>query len=434
MKVLLGVSGGVAAYKAAELVRALQGRGAEVQVAMTRSAQRFITPLTFAALTGREVLTSLWQPSGEVSAPGKMSAPGEVSAARDFSIEHITAGKGIDALVVAPATARVLARFAHGLADDFLSTLYLATTAPAVLAPAMNVNMWEHPATQANVRLLLERGNGIVAPEAGYLACGMVGAGRLAPIESICNAVLKAAQPAQKDLAGETVLITAGGTREPIDPVRFLGNRSSGRMGHALAEAALARGAHVVLVTASALPVPAGCTAITVNTASEMAAAVLGHLPEATMVIGAAAVADFRARSIAPGKLRRRDGLRLELEPTEDIMAMVAAHRRPGTLAIAFAAETEPNPAALEAAAREKLRRKGVDAIVANDVSTEGSGFDADRNGGLFLTPETTVALPPTGKRSFADDIFAQIVPLRQSRESTRRRTRLSSALQHVSR
>ncbi len=396
MRILLGVSGGVAAYKAAELVRALQNGGAEVQVAMTRSARRFVTPLTFAALTGREVLTSLWEPSGEASG----------STAGDFAIEHIAAGQGIDALAIAPATASLLARLAHGLANDFVSTLYLATTAPVVLAPAMNVNMWQHPATQANVRLLEGRGARIVAPDAGYLACGMTGAGRLAPVEAICAAVLQAARPVRQDLAGETVLITAGGTREPLDPVRFLGNRSSGRMGYALAEAAIARGARVLLVTSAALPAPRNCREIRVGTAAEMASAVLDHLPEATIVIGAAAVADFRPRSVSAGKLRRRAGLRLELEPTEDIMAAVAAHRRPGTLAVAFAAETEPDSAALEAAGREKLLRKGVDAIVANDVSAEGRGFDADRNGGLFLTPGATVALPQGTKRAMAELIF----------------------------
>ena len=409
-KILLGVGGGVAAYKAAELVRALQTGGAEVQVALTRSARRFITPLTFAALTGHEVLTSLWQPSGEAAA----------GPAADFRIEHIAAGQGIDALAIAPATASLLARLAHGLASDFLSTLYLATTAPVVLAPAMNVNMWEHPATQANVRLLAERGAGIVPPEPGYLACGMTGAGRLAAIETIAATILAAARPRPQDLAGETVLITAGGTREPLDPVRFLGNRSSGRMGHALAASALARGARVVLVTASALPAPEGCTANRVQTAAEMAAAVLAQLLDATIVIGAAAVADFRPRAFAPAKLRRQEGLILALEPTEDIIAAATTHRRPGTLVVAFAAETEPDPTRLEAAARAKLLRKGVDAIVANDVSGEGSGFDADRNSGLFLTRDETFALPLGTKRAMADRIFDRIANLRGARKTTK--------------
>ncbi len=424
MKILLGVSGGVAAYKAAELVRALQNGGAEVQVALTRSARRFVTPLTFAALTGREVLTSLWQPSGEAST-GPENGP-----AQPFSIEHIAAGQGIDALAIAPCTAALLARLAHGLASDFLSTLYLATTAPVVLAPAMNVNMWGHPATQANLRLLTQRGVQIVPPDAGYLACGMTGAGRLAPVDTICAAILAAARPPAaappQDLAAETVLITAGGTREPIDPVRFLGNRSSGRMGHALAAAALARGARVTLVTASPLPTPVGCEAVRVQTAAEMAAAVFDHLPRATVVIGAAAVADFCPRSVAAGKLRRDGGLTLELEPTEDIIALAAAHRRPGVFVLAFAAEIEPDPVRLEAAARGKLRRKGVDAVVANDVSAEGTGFDADRNSGLFVTPDGTYPLPPASKREMADRIFDRIAALRNGKST---RARLGNTL-----
>ena len=412
MKILLGVSGGVAAYKAAELVRTLQNSGADVQVAMTRSAQRFVTPLTFAALTGHEVLTSLWGPSG-VAAAG---------AAAPFSIEHITAGQGIDVLAIAPCTASLVARLAHGLATDFLSTLYLATTAPVVLAPAMNVNMWEHPATQANLRLLTDRGTHIVLPEPGYLACGMTGTGRLARVETIAAAVLQAAEaatPPRQDLNGDTVLITAGGTREPLDPVRFLGNRSSGRMGHALAAAALARGARVILITASTLPTPHGCQAILVQTAAEMATALLEHLPEATIVVGSAAVADFRPRAISPTKLRRHNGLTLELEPTEDIIALAAAHRRPGALVLAFAAEAEPNALHLEAAAREKLHRKAVDAVIANDISQGGSGFDVDHNSGLFVTAETSTPLPPGTKRSMADRIFDRIATLRHPESPT---------------
>lgn len=426
MKILLGVSGGVAAYKAAELVRALQNRGADVRVAMTRAARRFITPLTFAALTGHEVLTSLWQPTGEVS-----GSTGSSVGAQSFSIEHIRAGQGIDAFAVAPCTASLMARFAHGLATDLLSTLYLATEAPVVLAPAMNVNMWQHPATQANLHLLEKRGNRIIPPEPGYLACGMTGAGRLAPVDRIAAAILEAAileaaaQPhasvqhsAQlQDFAVETVLITAGGTREPLDPVRFLGNRSSGRMGHALAETALARGARVILVTASALPVPAGCEAFHVQTAADMAAAVEKLLPEATVVIGAAAVADFRPRILSSAKLRRTHGFTLELEPTEDIIATVASRRRPGTLVLAFAAEVEPHLGRLESAAREKLHRKAVDAVIANDVSGEGSGFDADRNSGLFVTDGASIPLPPGTKRAMAQLIFDQITILRSERE-----------------
>jgi phosphopantothenoylcysteine decarboxylase/phosphopantothenate--cysteine ligase len=400
MKILLGVSGGIAAYKAAELVRALQERAVDVQVAMTQSAQEFVKPLTFAALTGKQVYTSLWSPSGE-------RAEGEASG---FEIEHIAVAQAIDALVIAPATANILAKFANGLANDFLSTLYLATTSPVLVAPAMNVNMWQHPATRANVETLRQRGVRVVEPDAGYLACGMTGSGRLAAVETIAAEVL-ALLVRRNDLAGETVLVTAGGTREPIDPVRFLGNRSSGKMGYAVAEAAVARGAKVVLVTASSLPDPAGCEVVRVSTADEMERAVLRELGHATVVVKAAAVADFRARTIAPSKLRRAGAFTLELDPTDDIVAKIVAEKRSGTVVIAFAAESED----LEANARAKLVRKGVDAIVANDISSAEFGFDSDRNAGLFLTAESTVVLEPGSKRAVADRILDQVSTLQQS-------------------
>jgi phosphopantothenoylcysteine decarboxylase/phosphopantothenate--cysteine ligase len=407
MKVLVGVSGGIAAYKAAELVRALQQRGMDVQVAMTRCAEEFVRPLTFAALSGHPVFTSLWQPSPEAAASTGESAT--------FDIEHIAVAQQIDALVLAPATANLLAKLAHGLADDFLTTTALATTAPILAAPAMNVNMWNHPATQANLRILESRGVQIVAPEAGYLACGMVGSGRLADPSAIADAVL--ARLVQKtDLTGEHLLITSGGTREPIDPVRFLGNRSSGKMGHALAEEALARGAQVTLVTASPLPAPAGANVVRVDTAAAMFEAVLNHLPDATIVIKAAAVADYRVAAPATDKLRRSGPLTLSLEPTEDIAAAVVAHRRPGTLVLAFAAETESDPIALEHNARAKLLRKGADAIIVNDVSTPGTGFDADRNAGLFLTPDATIPLPESTKRVMAARILDHAMALRENR------------------
>ncbi len=398
MKVLVGVCGGIAAYKAAELVRALQGNGLEVQVAMTASAERFMPPLTFAALTGTQVFTSLWQPSPMVS--------GEPAR---FDIEHIRVAQEIKALAVAPATANILAKFAHGIADDFLTTLYLATRAPVLLAPAMNVNMWQHPATAANVAALQGRGVRFVHPEAGYLACGMVGDGRLAPVETIAAEIF-AMLVRLRDLTGDTLLITAGGTREPLDPVRFLGNRSSGRMGYALAEAAVARGANVVLVTAAALPDPRGSTIIRVSTAAEMARAVLENLPNASIVIKAAAVSDFRPRSISPQKLRRCGPLTVELEPTEDITQAVVQRRRPGTLVIAFAAETEN----LEANARAKLLLKGVDAIVANDVSGPETGFETAENAGLFLTAGETVPLSRMPKASMADCILDEACRMRR--------------------
>jgi phosphopantothenoylcysteine decarboxylase/phosphopantothenate--cysteine ligase len=395
-RVVVGVTGGVAAYKAAELVRVLQQHDLDVRVAMTRAAEEFVRPLTFQALTGHKVITSLWTDESD-----------------NGEIEHIAEAQAADAVVIAPATAHVLAKMAHGLADDFLSTMLLATTAPVVVAPAMNVNMWNHAATRANAGVLRERGVVIVEPGAGYLACGMTGSGRLAEIEDIAHAVLGALAPrasAVDDLRGETVLVTAGGTREAIDPIRFLGNRSSGKMGHALAEAARARGASVVLVSApTALAPPAGCRFLPVVSAKEMRDAVMHHLGQATIVIGAAAVADFRMATAAPVKLRRTGSLHLELEPTEDILREAAAARPAGTLVIAFAAEMEMDVAR----AREKMIAKGADAIVLNDISRPGVGFDSDCNAAVFVTAEAAEELPEMLKRALADRILDRVLALR---------------------
>jgi phosphopantothenoylcysteine decarboxylase/phosphopantothenate--cysteine ligase len=397
MKVTVGVSGGVAAYKAAELVRALQRQAMDVHVVMTEAAQQFMQPLTFASLTGHKVITSLW--AGDSDESNLTSA-----------IEHIDAAQTTDALVVAPATANVLAKFAHGIADDFLTTMYLATTAPVIVAPAMNVNMWNHPATRANLALLEERGVRIVSPDSGYLACGMVGSGRLAENDAIVQAVLDILNHCN-DLVGETVLITAGGTREAVDPVRFLGNRSSGKMGYALAEAAARRGAKVILVSApTALRAPANCELVPVVTTEEMRAAVLSRLDEATMVIKAAAVADYRPVIQAEQKLKRTGPLTLELEPTQDILAEVVQRRHEGMLVIGFAAETEN----IIVHGRDKLLRKGADAIVLNDVSREGVGFDSDRNAVTFLTLQTSIDLPEMSKRELADRILQEVMALRR--------------------
>jgi phosphopantothenoylcysteine decarboxylase / phosphopantothenate---cysteine ligase len=399
MRVTVGVTGGIAAYKAADLVRELGRRALEVQVVMTEGAQRFVQPLTFQALTGRRVLTSLWE-----EAPG--GDPGE----RTSSIDHIEVASATDALLVAPASANTLARFAHGFADDFLSTLYLATQAPVVLAPAMNARMWEHPAVQANVETLAARGALVVPPGVGELACGMVGAGRLAPQEQIVEAVLSVLHR-RNDLAGETVLVTAGGTREAVDPVRYIGNRSSGKMGYALAEAAQSRGARVLLVSApTALRTPPGVELVPVTTADEMRAAVFSRLAESTIVIKAAAVADYRPRLAADQKLKRTGPRMLELDPTEDILSEVVRRKHPGLLVIGFAAETED---AL-AHGRDKLLRKGADAIVLNDVSRPGLGFDSDRNAATFLTRATAIDLPAMAKRSLADRILGEILSLRR--------------------
>jgi phosphopantothenoylcysteine decarboxylase/phosphopantothenate--cysteine ligase len=398
-KVTVGVSGGIAAYKALDLVRALQQAGLDPHVVMTQSAERFVTPLTFAAISGHKVITSLW------------AEPQDADATVDSAIEHIAEAQSTRALIVAPATANILAKFAHGIADDFLSTLYLATTAPVLLAPAMNVNMWNHAATQANIALLEARGAVVIPPGSGYLACGMVGSGRLADTPALVAAVLQALD-GTRDLSAETILITAGGTREAIDPVRFIGNRSSGKMGYALAAAARARGARVVLVSApTAIAPPAGCELVAVTTAAEMRAAVLEHLPAATAVIGAAAVSDFRPVNVASEKLRRSGPLTIQLEPTEDILAEVAARRLPGTLLVAFAAETD-SASAVENG-RAKLLRKGADAIVINDVSLPGLGFDSDSNAATVLTIDHMRELAPMSKIRLADHILDEVVALR---------------------
>jgi phosphopantothenoylcysteine decarboxylase/phosphopantothenate--cysteine ligase len=405
MRVTVGVSGGIAAYKAAELVRALQRQALEVHVVMTQAACKFVQPLTFAALSGHKVLTSLWDDTGTGD-----TAYGE--SGEQNGIEHISEAQWSDALVVAPATANILAKFAHGIADDFLTTMYLATTAPVLVAPAMNVNMWEHPATQANLEILRQRGVRVIEPGSGDLACGMVGAGRMAEPEAIANAVL-AVLGRRHDLAGEVLLVTAGGTREALDPVRFLGNRSSGKMGYAIAEAAQSRGAKVIVVSGpTALHPPAHCEVVKVVTADQMRQAVLERMEECTLIVKAAAVADYRPVVVSEQKLKRTGPLMLELAPTEDILAEVVRRRRPGQLIVGFAAETENR---MENG-RAKLLRKGADAIVVNDVSGEGVGIDADVNAATFLTLSTAIELPEMPKRQLADRILDEILALRRPR------------------
>ncbi len=398
MRVALGVCGGITAYKAAEIVRLLQERGVRVQVVMTRAAQEFVRPLTFAALSGEEVITDLF-------------ASGAEQPNLDSAVEHIAVAQSIDALLVAPATADTLAKFANGLADDFLSTLFLATTAPVVVAPAMNVNMWEHAATQANLAKLCERGVRVVEPEAGYLACGMLGPGRLAANEAIVAATLEALGAAQ-DLAGETVLITAGPTREPVDPVRYLGNRSSGKMGYALAEAALSSGARVMLVSGPTnLQAPGAAEVIPVETAGQMREAVLARFLDASVVIKAAAVADYRPKAVAGKKIKRKDALELELEPTVDILEELG-RKKTTQILVGFAAETED---AL-ANAKEKLEAKSADAIVVNDVSQPGIGFDSDRNAVTIVMPSGTIEVPETTKWEVAHRVLDAVVRIRQER------------------
>jgi len=401
MKVALGVTGGIAAYKAAEIVRLLQDRGIRVQVVMTRAAQEFVRPLTFAALSGEKVITGMFS-AGEEHEPNI-----------DSAIEHIAVAQSIDALVVAPATADVLAHFAQGIASDFLTTLYLATTAPVVVAPAMNVNMWDHPATQANLAILRQRGVKIVEPGSGYLACGMTGPGRLAENEAIVAAVLQALGASQ-DLEGETVLITAGPTREKIDPVRYLTNRSSGRMGYALAEAALRRGARVLLVSGpTTLTAPGAAEVTRVESAEEMREAALKLLPLATVVIKTAAVSDYRPKAAAGQKIKRKGAMTLELEATPDILKELCL-RKGSQIMVGFAAETEN---VLENA-RQKLVAKNLDAIVVNDVSREGVGFDSDRNAVTIISHEKVIEIPETTKWEVAQRVLDQVVQLRQQRKS----------------
>lgn len=399
MKVALGVCGGIAAYKAAEIVRLLQDRGIRVQVVMTASAQEFVRPLTFAALSGEKVITNMF------------AADAGAEPNIDSAIEHIAVAQSIDALVVAPSTADVIAKFAQGVANDFLTTLYLATTAPVVVAPAMNVNMWEHPATQQNLEVLRKRGVKIVEPASGYLACGMTGPGRLAQNEAVVAAVLEALGASQ-DLAGETVLITAGPTREKIDPVRYLSNRSSGRMGYALAEVALRRGARVLLVSGPTTLKPPSAAEVTwVETASQMREAVLRLLAEASMVIKAAAVSDYTVVNPPDQKIKRTGAMTLELEPSVDILAEIA-RRKTSQIIIGFAAETQT----VMENARKKLVSKSLDIIVANDVSQQDIGFDSERNAVTILTADETIEVPETTKWEVAQHVLDYVVRFKAKR------------------
>lgn len=410
MRITMGVTGGVAAYKAAELVRLLQQDGFSVEVVMTRGAREFITPLTFAALTGQKVITDLFGNS-------------ENEANLESAIEHIAVAQRTDLLLVVPATADIIAKFARGIADDFLSTLYLASTAPVIVAPAMNVNMWNHPATQENISTLRERGVNVVEPDEGYLACGMVGAGRLAGHGEIIAAV-KAVLRTKQDLAGETVLVTAGPTCEDLDPVRYLTNRSSGKMGYAVAQAAARRGADVILVSGpTALETPAGVRRIDVRTAEQMRQAVTKEFAACSIGIFAAAVADYRPAQQHANKMKKTAAaLSVQLEPTVDILKEVAGAKG-DKFVVGFAAET----ASLAQNARKKLAAKNLDLIVANDVSAEGAGFDHDTNVvTLFSRDGRDLALPKMSKPEVAQRMLDEVVRLR-SAHRTKQATRLSA-------
>jgi phosphopantothenoylcysteine decarboxylase / phosphopantothenate---cysteine ligase len=429
MNVALGVGGGVAAYKAAELARALIERGFDVKAILTAAAEEFVRPLTFAALTGRKAITSLF--SGD-------SAQATLSSA----IEHIQVAQDNEILVIAPATADLMAKLAHGLAGDFLTTMYLAFTGPVVLAPAMNTNMWNHPATRENLRVLRARGHIFVEPEEGLLACGMVGEGRLADPGRIADTVAIAARSLNdaaiaerslndaaiaaqspndvalrkqprliRDLEGETVLITAGPTQEPLDAVRFISNRSSGKMGYALAEAALARGARVVLVTGPVhLTEPHGAEVVHVKTALEMRQAVMDRLEDATIIVKAAAVADYHRLNPPQQKVKKTAArLSLELDPTPDILAEIGRVKGDRML-VGFAAETEN----LIEEARRKLKSKNCDMMVANLVSQDGVGFDSDENEVvLLLRTGETIPLAKAAKTDIAGRILDEMTKLR---------------------
>ncbi len=397
MRVALGVGGGIAAYKAAELARALMDRGAAVQVILTAAAEEFIRPLTFAALTNRKVITDLF---------GNRSAD-EVLAS---SVEHIRVAQENDVLVVAPATADLLAKFAQGLAGDFLTTFYLAFKGKTILAPAMNTNMWDHPATQANIETLTRRGHTVLTPDSGPLACGTVGPGRLPDPARIAEAVAIIAHP-RKDLEGETVLITAGPTQEAIDPVRFISNRSSGKMGYALASSAARRGARVLLVSGPVhLAPPYGVDVIQVLSALQMRDAVMSRLPESTIIIKSAAVADYYVSQPPQQKIKKTAArMGLELDPTPDILAE-AGRSKGDRLLIGFAAETQN----LVAEGRRKMETKNCDMVVANLVSQEGIGFESDQNQvTLVMSTGETIALPKASKIDVADQIFDHAMKLR---------------------
>ena len=401
MKVVLGVSGCIAAYKAAELVRQLQQDGLEVQVILTRHAQEFIRPLTFAALTGQKVITDMF---------AEGSAPANVESA----IEHIAVADGADLFLVAPATANVLGKFASGVADDFLTTTYLATKAPVVIAPAMNVNMWEHATVQENVARLHARGVHVVEPDEGYLACGWTGPGRLAKTETIV-AKVRQVLGLKRDLENETVLVTAGPTCEDLDPVRYLTNRSSGRMGFAVAEAARRRGARVILVSGPTQVSPPPVDVFErVRTTEEMRQAVQRHLEASSIIIKTAAVADYRPAKAEGKKIKRAAGKRnLELEPTADVLGEITSAANGHRLVVGFAAETDN---VLENA-RAKLRLKNLDLVVANDVTQDGAGFDTDTNIVTFLTRDgREIPLEKMSKLDVAQRLLDEVVRLKTVR------------------
>lgn len=397
-KVALGISGGIAAYKAAEILRGLQRAGCTVRVGMTRRACEFVQPLTFRALSGSHVIVDDYAPDNP------------------DPIAHITFSQTVDLFLIAPATANIIGKLANGIADDFLTSTYLASTAPVLIAPAMNTSMWDHPATQRNLQRLKEDGVHIIQPDDGEMACGTFGPGRLSEPEKIVAAALELLQSTDqtvRDLEGERLLVTVGATREPLDPVRFLSNNSSGRMGFAIAQAAQARGARVTVVAgATSVAAPSNVSVIRVGSAEEMLSAVMNGLSEASIFIGAAAVADYRPVERSNRKIKKtKASLSLKLEKTPDILRVVANTRHDELLVMGFAAETEN----ILANAREKLRAKNLDAIVANDVTQRGAGFDTVTNEVTIISRDrkAPIHVPLIAKTNVANIILDEVVRLR---------------------
>ena len=394
-EVVLGVTGGIAAYKCAEIVSQLRKRGAGVSVIMTRNATEFISPLTFQTLSGREVSVNTFQ------------------APEYWNVEHVALAKRAEVFVIAPATANMLAKIAHGIADDMLSTTALATKAPLLVAPAMNTGMWTAEATQANVRTLRERGVRFVGPDSGHLACGDSGDGRMSEPADIIAGIEAILCP-RRDLEGLKVLVTAGATREKLDPVRFLTNHSSGKMGFALAEAARDRGAEVTLVKGfTTAETPQRVRTVPVESTEDLLEAMLRETPEQDILIQAAAPADYKPAAVSTVKIKKKAGeeLVLRLAETPDVARAVGEIKKPGQTFVGFAAETDH----VEAHAREKLARKRLDMIVANDVTAPGAGFGVDTNIATLITETEETELPLMSKRALADRILDQIFRLRQA-------------------
>ena len=397
--VVLGVTGGIAAYKACELLRLLQKQGADVYVVMTKNAGRFVAPLTFETLSGHPVACDTFERPAT------------------WEVEHVALAKRADLFLIAPATANILAKMACGIADDMLSTTVLATRAPVLVAPAMNTGMWENPATQYNLSVLVSRGVRVVAPASGHLACGDSGAGKLEDVAVIAQAAMDILSGQERDMKGLRVMVTAGPSREALDPVRYISNRSSGKMGYAIARAAQRRGAQVTLLSGPvALSCPQGVELVPFTTTGELLERASALAAQQDVLIQAAAPADYRAREIAPQKIKKQSGapLTLELEENPDVAAALGAAKRPGQVFVGFAAETND----VLSHARGKLERKRLDMIVANDVTRPGAGFDVDTNIVTLLTQDGCQELPVMSKDAVADRILDRVLALRREKKA----------------